>query len=410
MSSASVDAAHTGAKGLRVVDQDAVTGSNLISETLPAEPGRSYKLSFQAMAMADSTGCGVFLWFRDAEGKPLPDPEAEVIPAEATDWTEFSKEFVAPSDAAGVAVWVHSFSTNQGEWMIDDIKVEEIGTPEGKPAAAAKLAPAPVAAAPKLTAPGAPPSLPNPLVPVVLKVDDLTSRGEIPARWKRIVDFAKEKQVKLSIGIIANSLEGDKPAYFTWLKELQASGMVELWFHGYTHGVREVDGKQYAEFSLRTYEEQKEFFTKSQELARTRLGAPFTVYGPPGGGNVPPSAADLDATVRVMAEDPDMRLWLYPIAMDERGRQLEAAGKVRILDRVYQVNIEQPLFVPSSEKFIAAYSRFAKGRKYFIMQGHPNQWDDARWLEFTKIVDYLKENHIPVLTPSELAAQLEKSS
>ena len=74
-----------------------------------------------------------------------------------------------------------------------------------------------------------------------------------------------------------------------------------------------------------------------------------------------------------------------------------------ILDRVPQVNIEQPLFVPSAEKFISAYSKFTKGRSYYILQGHPNQWDDARWAEFVKLVDCLKENKIPIVFPSELA-------
>ncbi|HEY9250314.1 MAG TPA: polysaccharide deacetylase, partial [Rariglobus sp.] len=61
---------------------------------------------------------------------------------------------------------------------------------------------------------------------------------------------------------------------------------------------------------------------------------------------------------------------------------------------------------PSADKFISGYLKNAKGRSYYVIQGHPNQWDDARWAEFVKLVDYLQRNHIPVVTPTELAASL----
>ncbi len=77
--------------------------------------------------------------------------------------------------------------------------------------------------------------LPEPRIPVVLKVDDISSKpdGSVSARWKRIIDFALERKIKVSIGVIANSLEGDKPAYLAYLKQVQESGLIELWFHGY---------------------------------------------------------------------------------------------------------------------------------------------------------------------------------
>jgi len=252
--------------------------------------------------------------------------------------------------------------------------------------------------------------LPDPPIPVVLKVDDLSVRGNgtVSERWRRITDFALERKIKLSIGLIAKSLEGDKPAYSAYLKDLQKSGLIEFWFHGYDHGVHKdgESGKDYAEFANRPYEEQKRRFEISQKLAIEKLGAPFTCYGPPGGGNTHASDADWDASTRVMTEDPAMKLWLYPKALDERGANLQSSGKVTILDRAYQVNIEQPLFVPNPEKFIEAYAKHAPGRRYFILQGHPDQWDDARWAAFVKLVDYLQANHIPIITPTELAVVL----
>lgn len=252
------------------------------------------------------------------------------------------------------------------------------------------------------------PPAPANIVPVVIKLDDVRTNdsGYLSARWRRVGDLALERKIKISLGVIATSLESAKPDYVAWLRKMQDSGLVELWFHGYDHGVRPVGDKQAAEFTARGYEEQKAIFDKSQALALARIGVPFRAYGPPGGGDLSPSREDMDATARVLAEDPAMKVWLYPKPHDELSRALTAAGKVLVLDRVWQVNIEQPLFVPNFEKFVDGYNKHAAKRRYFVLQGHANKWDDARWAEFVKIIDYLQQNKIPAVLPSELAATL----
>lgn len=253
------------------------------------------------------------------------------------------------------------------------------------------------------------PAAPSHIVPVVFKLDDVRTNdsGYLSERWRRLLPLVRERKIKLSLGVIANSLEGDKPAYFEWLGQMQATGLVEFWFHGYDHGVHAAGDSDAPEFAARTYEEQKERFEKSQKLAKEKLGFAFRTYGPPGGGKLQPSADDEATTRRVMEEDPDMRVWLYPKPMDEAGRILNGGGKIAVLDRVWAVNIEQPLFVPNPEKFIAGYNKYAPVRRYFILQGHANKWDDARWAAFLKIVDYVTENKIPTFTASELAATLQ---
>lgn len=250
---------------------------------------------------------------------------------------------------------------------------------------------------------------PEHLVPVVFKLDDVRTNdsGHLSERWRRLLPLVREKKIKLSLGVIANSLESAKPAYISWLRDMHDTGLVEFWFHGYDHGVRAVGDKDAAEFTALTYEEQKDRFIKSQILAQDKLGFTFQTYGPPGGGKLSPSDADLDATARVLTADPSMKVWLYPSPMDARGQALTDAGKITVLDRVWAVNIEHPLFVPNPEKFIAGYNKYAAKRRYFILQGHANKWDDARWAEFLKIIDYVIQNKIPTLTPTELAAALK---
>lgn len=384
MSLADPAAARSGGLGLRIHDSDTALGSAAESTPFPAVPGHVYRLSFHARAVDRVPGCGVYLRFRDLDNKLLPNPPARAIPGETAGWTPLDLQVVAPADVASVSVWVHSFSTSTGTWDIDDIVVEEFDSLAAATAAnAVPYSPPPVAS-----------SLPEPRVPVVLKLDDLVStrEGAVPERWRRVTDFARERNLKISAGIICDSLEGEKPAYFSYIKELHSSGSCEFWFHGYDHKQWDEGGRKLQEFNGTSYEHQKDHFVKSQALAKEKLGFAFAAFGSPF------NATDA-TTSRVLAEDPDIKVLLFGNAGDR------ASGKV-VLDRVGPVNIEIPLFVPNPEKFAEAYGANAKGRKYYVLQGHPNQWDDARWAAFVRLVDFLQQNRIPVVTPSELAASL----
>lgn len=384
--------AKTGKAGLRIEDSDTKLGSHLESSPLPAVAGLGYHLTFQARSVSTVHGIGIYLRFKDAAGKFIGEPQNRALPPNEPEWAAYDLSVIAPAGTDTVIVWVHSFSTSTGAWDIDDFKLEEIQGTAGATAG--------VTAAKPLTATGAAkpfvmPKLPETPVPVVLKVDDLsTGGGNVPKNWKRITDFAKERKIKLSIGIITQSLETANPSYINYIKELHANGLFEFWFHGYDHKMWDEGDKKLQEFKGTSYEHQKDHFVKSQTLAKEKLGFTFAVFGSPFNG--------FDAnTSRVLQEDTDMKVFLYGDLADK------SSGKV-ILDRVGAVNIENPLFVPSSEKFITGYAKTAKGRKFFVAQGHPNQWDDARWAEFVKIVDFLQQNQIPIIFAEEAAALATK--
>jgi peptidoglycan/xylan/chitin deacetylase (PgdA/CDA1 family) len=247
-----------------------------------------------------------------------------------------------------------------------------------------------IAALPPVT-----PVFPDTPPAIVLKVDDLSAdKGGIPAAWKRLTDFALERKLKISIGVITQSLATAKPAYLDYIKGLRETGLVEFWFHGYDHKRWTENGHELQEFKGTPYEQQKDHFVKSQALAKEKLGFAFTAFGSPFNGYD-------DATLRVLAEDADIQAFLY----GRPSAQSRLPGKV-VLERVGDVNIEAPLFEPNPEAFIAGYLKNAATHRYFVIQGHPGQWNDARWAEFVKLVDYLQQNHIPVVTIAELAASL----
>jgi len=236
------------------------------------------------------------------------------------------------------------------------------------------------------------------VIPIVLKVDDLAATatgGNVSEKWIRITDFARERKIKLSIGIIVQSLATADPAYADYIKNFQKTGLVEFWFHGWDHKIWDENGKKIQEFKGTSYEQQKDHFVKSQALVKEKLGFVFTTFGSPFNGMD-------DNTFKVFAEDPDMKVFLYAWPAD----QAKIPGRV-ILDRVGEVNIEAPLFKPNAAKFIEGYLKNAKGRHYYVVQGHPNEWDADGWSEFVKIVDFLQQNHIPIITPTEAAPLLK---
>lgn len=399
MSSASPEAAREGSMGLRVDDMDKKLGSSLASQPLPAEPGRTYRLDFFARTNGGNKGA-VYLRFHDARKKIIDsDKLPNVAIDKGGDWQHYSLQAVAPENAVSVAVWVHSWSGATGIIDFDDFTLEQVDGAAAVPPSAVppqtEIQPGPAASVAKTVAVREKPAM------IVIKADDLklSQGGRIPPAWMRLLDILKARHLKAGFGIICNSLEGDSPHYIQWIKDAQATGLIEFWFHGYTHDVRTENGVECAEFVGRPYEDQKQRFDRSLKLFEDRTGVAFQTFGPPGGGR----AGSFDeTTVRVMADVPAMKIWLYPQPLDDAGRRLQAAGKVAILDRVWQVNIEQPLFKPNAGAFITGYHKFP-ARDYFVIQGHPGKWTDEGFAEFEKILDFLVAQNAVFVTPAECA-------
>lgn len=223
---------------------------------------------------------------------------------------------------------------------------------------------------------------------ILIKVDDLRHvNGKVHPRWQKLVDFLKARKVRAGIGIIGNSLENAPPEYVRWIREQRATGLIEFWNHGYDHREWTEGGAKLREFAGTPYEHQKDHLTRVNRLAREKLGFPLPAFGAPFNGTDA-------ATVRALREDPETTVWLY-------GDPKNPAGKL-VLERVGRVNIENPIFKPSLERFVDGYRRYPE-RPYFVIQGHPAQWDDPGFEQFVRIVDFLTGEGAVFTTPSEYA-------
>ncbi len=179
---------------------------------------------------------------------------------------------------------------------------------------------------------------------IMIKIDDLKSnKGKVHPLWKKVVDYLKSRNIKAGIGIICDSLEEDSPEYFQWIKDQRAGGMIEFWNHGYDHKEWQEGVKKVEEFKGPSYEQQKQHLLRCNELAKQKLGFTLPAFG------APFNATD-DNTSKALSEDPDTTIWLY-------GDLKHPSGKV-VLDRVGAVNIENPTFLPSLEKFMQGYAKY----------------------------------------------------
>lgn len=219
---------------------------------------------------------------------------------------------------------------------------------------------------------------------IVLKLDDVTKASP---NFTRILDFLEARNIKSSAGIICASLEGNKTAYSNWIKERNERGMVEFWCHGLDHKRwKDADGKDLMEFKGTPYDQQKQHFERCQELAREKLGFPFHTFG------APFNATD-ETTLKVMSEDPEMKVFLYG-----NPAQASLVPNIMIMERT-QMNIENPLFVPNAQRVEHDLRIMGPKREYFVIQGHPDQWDETRIAEFGRMIDYLCSQGVIFTTP-----------
>lgn len=252
---------------------------------------------------------------------------------------------------------------------------------------------------------------------IILKLDDVQPGRDgnsqyvdkLHENWINTVNYLKQTQTKAGLGLIAAGFEKEFPRYLERVKEWASNPLFEIWFHAYdheTHKTSETD-KAMGEFVGRTAEEQQRRFSRSQELSLLKLGVKMTTFGPPGGGEFqsPVTGSNFydENTLLAIENTPEIHAMLYPSPRDKFADQIEASGKVTVLDRLNGYGghgIERPLFTPNAENCLAGYKAFP-AREYFVLQGHPSRWNPEKLEVFKKIIEELKNDQAIFVTPSE---------
>ncbi|MEK6796311.1 MAG: DUF2334 domain-containing protein [Spirochaetota bacterium] len=229
---------------------------------------------------------------------------------------------------------------------------------------------------------------------VMMKLDDFSpvspstgSKVLFRAFYQKAFDYAVSNSMHIGFGISAKCLEEENAPFFAWVRSnaIENGGCVEFWNHGYDHGMGFLlDGtKMTAEFSGPPYEYQAEHFTKAMKVMKDRTGVTFRTFGTPG------NAADA-STLKVLEENPDIKVWLYG--------DMKAKTSQLVLRR--SLNLEYAVGRVGVEQFMKGY-RWQRTNDYFVLQGHPNMWNDASWAAYTVICEVLKNDRFEFITPME---------
>jgi peptidoglycan/xylan/chitin deacetylase (PgdA/CDA1 family) len=398
------EAALLGDNGLHI-EAPASARMAIFSSPVAVQPGKTYTVSlWAATAQGATAGPGtadVKMIFKDAAGKELPPSMARIRkwPGVNLAGSLFPANpllaAAAPEGAATLTVRLStSGKASVGPLIFDDFQITELGDEPAQTPARGQANPIPPSHPARLEALekeiAANPYRGKSPPKIVIKLDDFgESHGGVHEKWRKVADFAKARNIKVTFGIIGKRMVGDCPEFVQWTKDQHAAGRIEFWHHGWDHAERTVDGKRIMEFSGESYEHQKQHFEDTQKLAREKLGFAFVSFG------APFNATD-DNTVKVLQEDPDIKVWMY-------GKAHQPAGKT-VLERSFAVNIENPTMIPNYGAFLEGYAH-SRGAEYFVLQGHPAAWNDERWEQFVKIVDFLVAQKVEFVFASDLAAK-----
>ena len=225
---------------------------------------------------------------------------------------------------------------------------------------------------------------------IILKLDDLVvdhDNEELPvsSRWQRLTDFLKKSNIKASYGIIGYALEEDNPDFFKWIKTLHDDGLIEFWNHGYKN---KKTAEESGEFENNSVKKQLSTLKRTQVLAKQKLGFDLHVFGAHWSGVN-------EATIQALSTIPEIHMIYY-----------EPIDTTRFVFK-YVMTLEDPPHVPNFAKFKTTYEKKAKNEACLALQGHPNSWDDERWEEFLKIIQFLQSKGVVFMTPSEYTNRIE---
>jgi peptidoglycan/xylan/chitin deacetylase (PgdA/CDA1 family) len=234
------------------------------------------------------------------------------------------------------------------------------------------------------------PASPSAQAPLVmLKLDDVT---RVTPRWKKAAEFIAAEGLKANFGIINSPLETEDPVLTAWVKELTAAGTIEFWCHGYdAKFVHDKDHK--GEFEGSGYDFQLHSLQRSQELAKQRFGFEYTAFGPHWSGT------DTD-TDKALEQVPGIKAVFF------YGPKKGSTSTKILIER--RMELEKPIFHPNPAEVQARFEAVGKKFDYIALQGHADQWDDARFADFQTAVLYLKAQGCRFVTVSEWLAMRGK--
>lgn len=246
----------------------------------------------------------------------------------------------------------------------------------------------------KITRPSNPikKSIPSTGKIALLKLDDLVqvgthSKATVSSRWQKTIQWLQDENIKASIGLLGESLAGDYPEYFNWIKNKYNTGLFEFWNHGYYINYVSPDGLQKNNaFVNSLLTEQTDMISQAQALAKSKLGITITAFGP--------HYSNIDgSTYTAIEKNPDIKMvWFFKPTNNQ-------TTPLFVFER--KMDLEVPIFQPNPQSVQEKYNSIGKNLAYIALQGHPNQWSDTQFENFKKSILWLREQGVIFMLPGE---------
>jgi len=169
--------------------------------------------------------------------------------------------------------------------------------------------------------------------------------------------------------MIGDTLNKSSQAFLHKVNDLVQSGNFELFNHGYNHLLGKWFFRNIAEFKNTPLWYQQRNILKTQNAGKKNIGVTFKTFGAPGNA----IDSNTKAALELVSE---IEVWFYGI---------KPSAKF-VFDR--HTDAEFPTGNPVFTKF---RENINHKNDYSVLQLHPNTWDNNKFNEFKKIINFLVE-------------------
>ena len=229
----------------------------------------------------------------------------------------------------------------------------------------------------------------------IIKLDDFGTNSGIGI-WQEVAQWANEKDVKMSFGLMGYAIEQTKcgKSHATAVANLAKDPMIEVWSHGYDW--------QTGHFTSTDEADQANEFAESNRVAE-EAGFTMTAFNPPSNG--------MNATtVKVLNEQfPNyttvMLMSSTKPAIDTGDNNFTVLWKRINCEAGSTSNTE------TVENLKARWNeQKANGAEYIVLQLHPQGWTSNRASQerFYEFVMWLKDQGVVFMNPSEYTAYINQ--
>lgn len=218
---------------------------------------------------------------------------------------------------------------------------------------------------------------------VIYKLDDFG--GLHSPSWRPLLDWAVQNGHAMAAGAMGRSFRNMTSAERDYVRGLAASGLVELWNHGFAHKFGEFHGAKVDDMARRMRRTNRIF---------AAVGIPLRAFGAPGNGADEATAAALD---RVSG----LKIWMLVRARSHLVALTRNKTALVLNSPPCWLEVTSGIMRPPGEVLPACLAQHQSRGGPLVLQAHPRTFDDVSMQRFKDVVTALRDRGYTSCTPSQ---------